>query len=249
MLHAQFFGGTQPTSSHKIERFDYAYFSVGYSNEARAPLWSAMEAQNAHGPILGCRRPAHFATEPRADPPITHKDFANTEGYSRGHMTPSAVMAYTYGCEAASTTFITSNVVPQLQKHNAGVWEGLEAAVGGTASRNGFKEGLVQKAAAVWIYTGPVFWEHPSLEATLGPKQIHIPSAFWKTVLWKDAQGKIRTCSWIIPHEEGIRKKDFMNFVCNIEAIHQRTGINVLGTISSALYKESDWSEFEETIE
>jgi DNA/RNA endonuclease G (NUC1) len=44
------------------------------------------------------------------------------------------VVAYTFGCEAAKTTFITSNIVPQLQKNNAGVWEALESAVGWKAA-------------------------------------------------------------------------------------------------------------------
>lgn len=242
LLLAQFFGGTPPASSRPVATFTYTYYVVGYSHASRTALWSAMETDHAQAPAGPCGRPGHFATEPRAEPPVTHKDYANHEGYSRGHLTPNAVAAYSFGCEAAQATFITSNLVPQLQDHNAGVWEALEAAVGGKAGRAGFQEGLVQRAAHVWIYTGPVF-DDPGA-ATLGPKQIWIPSALWKTVLWQDEAGRTWTCSWIIPHAHGIPRDAYMAYATSIEAVHRRTGVNVLGATTGELYRASDAAAF-----
>lgn len=242
LLMAQFFGGTAPTCPRPVETYNYTWFVVGYSNETRTALWSAMEAEHAGLPAEGCKRPAHFATELRAEPPVTHKDYSNREGYSRGHLTPNAVVAYTFGCEAAQATFITSNLVPQLQGHNAGVWEALEAAVGGKAARTGFQAGLVQRAAHTWIYTGPVY-DDPAAP-TLGPKRVRIPSALWKTVVWQDGRGHTWTCSWLIPHQEGIPRQAYMAYATSIEAIHRRTGVNVLGGTASELYRTSDAAAF-----
>lgn len=102
-VFAQFYKGKPPTTTKPVKTFNYTYYAVGYSDETRTPLWSAMEVKNAGEPTLGCKRVSKFASEPQADPEITHKDYANDEGYSRGHMTPNAIMAYVYGCEAAKT--------------------------------------------------------------------------------------------------------------------------------------------------
>lgn len=246
---AQFFEGNEPKSKKPVQTFNYTYFVVGYSNESRTPLWSAMEVKNAGEPILGCKRVNRFSTEKDADPPITHQDYSNSENYSRGHMTPNAVVAYTFGCDAAKASFVTSNIVPQLQKHNAGVWESLEAAVGGKSSSNGFMPGLVQRAPEVWVYTGPVFWGKKSDIQKLGSKEIWIPTAVWKTVIWKTTDGKTKTCSWMIPHRDDIPKNAYMEYVVSIKDIYRKSGVNVLGSTSHDLFTEIDDQDFLEAVE
>lgn len=245
---AQFFEGIQPSSLRPVATFRYTFFAVGYSNETRTPLWSVMEVKNAGEPTLGCMRVNKFAAENRADPPITHKDYANNEGYSRGHMTPNAIVAYVYGCEAATTTFITSNIVSQLQRHNAGVWEALESAIGGKATSSGFVKGLVQKAPAVWIYTGPVFWGKPTEIQKLGPKEIWIPTALWKTVIWKTSDGATKACSWLIPHRDDIPRNAFMTYAVSIKEIEEQTGVDILGDAHQQLSTEVDAQDFLNTI-
>ena len=244
---AQYYAGHAPATDRSASVFSYAWFSVGYSDETRTPLWSALEIRHAGEPVLGCTRVGRFATEHRADPPIDHKDYANREGYSRGHLTPNAVVAYVHGCEAAATTFITSNIVPQLQKHNAGVWEALESAIGGRATPSGFVPGLVQKAPEVWIYAGPVFWAAEPRK--LGPKGIWIPDALWKTVIWKTADGATRTCSWLIPHRDDIPRGAFMSYVVSIRDIEEKVGVHLLGPGDRSLATEVDDQAFLDTVQ
>jgi DNA/RNA endonuclease G (NUC1) len=248
-VFAQFFEGKEPSSKKPVQSFSYTYYVVGYSNESRTLLWSAMEVKNAGDPILGCKRVTRFTTEQDADPQITHKDYNNQQGYSRGHMTPNAVVAYTFGCDAAKATFVTSNIVPQLQKHNAGVWESLEAAVGGRNASNGFVTGLVQKAPEVWVYTGPVFWGKKSDIQRLGEKEIWIPTAIWKTVIWKTADGTAKTCSWMIPHRDDIPKNAYMEYVVSIKDIYRKTGVNILGSTTHPLFAEVGDQAFLDAVE
>ena len=244
---AQYFDGRPPASARPVATFTYTCYSVGYCNETRTPLWSVLEVRHAGTPQLGCKRSSHFASEPRAEPPITHQDYANSAGYSRGHMTPNAVVAYVFGCQAAKATFITANTVPQLQEHNAGVWEALEAAVGGRQSASGFAPGLVQNAPEVWIYTGPVFWGEASAIRKLGDKGIWVPTALWKTVIWKTAEGRTRTCSWLIPHQTGIPRNDYMNYVVSMDEVFQKTGVDLLAGQRTPLFDEIDDQTFLET--
>jgi len=244
---AQYFQGRPPATQRPVKTFNYTYYAVGYSEESGTPLWSAMEAQHPVEPVLGCQRVGKFAPEPQAEPQIFHTDYRNSEGYSRGHMTPNAVMAYVHGCEAARTTFITSNIVPQLQGHNAGIWEALESAIGGKNSGSGFRPGLVQRVPEVWIYTGPVFWGGADSVRKLGPKAIWVPTAIWKTVIWRSVSGSLKTCSWMIPHQEGLLKGNYMEYVVSIRDIAEKAGINVLGGVDDKLYSEIDAQEFKPT--
>jgi len=244
VVFAQYYQGTPPTTPRPVKTFNYTFYAVGYSDESRTPLWSVMEVQQAGEPILGCKRSGKFAPEPQASLQIFHADYSNQGGYSRGHLTPNAIAAYVFGCEAAKATFITSNIVPQLQGHNAGVWEALESAIGGRNSGSGFRPGLAQRVPEAWIYTGPVFWGGAQAVQKLGPKGIWVPTALWKTVIWRTGDGQTRTCSWLIPHQEGIPKQAFMNFAVSIQEISAQTGIEILKSHEDRLFRAIDAEAF-----
>lgn len=252
-LQAQFLNGVEPKSRAGTKVFKYEVYAVGWSDKTHTPLWSAMELKDAGEPTTGCVRINHFSSDPGESPVIVHGDYAapDEDGvkYSRGHMTPNSVVAYTFGCEAATSTFMTFNIVPQLQNHNAGIWEGLESAIGGKSGKSGFRKGLVQNVGQVYIYTGPVFWGRSSEIKKISSKQIWVPTALWKTVIWKDAEGQLKTCSWLIPHEAGLKKSAYMEYVVTMKDIYRKTGVNVLASAQDGLYTQSDPGEFLETAD
>jgi len=254
---AQYFQHHVPASKKPVVELKYPYFAVGYSNESHTPLWSAMEIDHPKDPIVGCsRKNIKFATpkDDAVNPKITHADYSaeDSEGqvYSRGHMTPNSIVAYYFGCEAARTTFITTNIVPQLQKHNAGVWVALEASIAGQNQGDTFQGGLVQRTTHIWVFTGPVFWGPAKAIEKLGEAEIWIPTAIWKTVIWqvemKDGKPEFRTCSWMIPHQANIPRSHFMEYTVSIRDIYKKTGVNVLGEGGSAspLYTAVDDQAF-----
>jgi DNA/RNA endonuclease G (NUC1) len=253
-LQAQFFNSVEPKTRSATKVFRYETYVVGWSDKTHTPLWSAIEVKDAGEPTTGCTRLTHFASDPAESPAITHTDYAaaDEEGvkYSRGHMTPNSIMAYTFGCEAAATTFKTSNIVPQLQNHNAGIWEALESAIGGKSKgKSGFTKGLAQNVSQVFVYTGPVFWGRSTEIKKISSKEIWVPTALWKTVIWKDGEGQVKTCSWMIPHENGLKKSAYMEYVVTIRDIHRKTGVNILPSIQDSLYTQSDPDEFLETAD
>lgn len=251
-LPAQYFQGHVPSTRKTVDVFEYksedastTFFAVGYSNKSRTPAWTAFEIEEPGPPNLDCERAGRFGPEDRADPVITHGDYQSS-GYSRGHMVPNAAMAYWRGCEGNKATFITSNIVPQLQAHNGGVWEALESAIAGKKG-NGrkFAQGLIGRSKHVWVFAGPVFWGRSTdLEKVSPSKQIWFPTAFWKTVIWVNGEGEFNTCSWLIPHRANIPKKSYMEFTVSIQDIYRKTGVNVLSTKTDPLFTRTDADEF-----
>lgn len=243
-LQAQFFDHHPPSCARPLKTFDYTFFVVGYSDETRTPAWTAFEIEEPGEPILSCSRAGQFAPEPRADPVIVHQDYRSS-GYSRGHLVPNAAMAYWRGCEANRATFITSNIVPQLQAHNAGVWEELETAIAGKkgGSTAGFTPGLIRPGRHVWVFSGPVFWGDAIQK--ISAKDIWVPTALWKTVIWTDAATHTtRTCSWIIPHRADVPREAYMDYAVSFQAVFEKTGINVLPSRTHALFTRCDAQEF-----
>lgn len=245
---AQYFEGTKPDAKLPFTTFNYTWFAVGYSENTHTPIWTAYEVENCGLPKEDCKRPSTFKSEPVAETVITHKDYSNS-GYSRGHMVPNAAMAYCCNCNAATATFITSNIVPQLQDHNGGVWERLESEISGLKSSSGFRKGLAQKVKKLWVYTGPVFFGEEKEIKKISNKNIWVPTHTWKTAIWQDRMEKFFTCSWLIPHKDGIEKAAYMDYVTSIEAIHAMCGVNVLGgTSKENLYSRVDSEAYIEII-
>lgn len=251
-LCAQYFQGHVPSTKKAVDVYEYksedlatTFFVVGYSNRTRTPTWTAFEIENPGPPQLACERAGRFGPEDRADPEITHDDYSSS-GYSRGHMVPNAVMAYWRGCEANKATFITSNIVPQLQSHNGGVWEALESAISGKKAREGkFAQGLIGRSQHVWVFAGPVYWGRTTEIDKISPsKKIWVPTAFWKTVIWTNSEGDFKTCSWLIPHQANIPKKSYMEYTVSIQDVFRKTGVNVLQSKEDPLYTQVDADAF-----
>src|SRR5258708_1865055 len=73
--------------------------------------------------------------------------------------------------EAIRSTFILSNVVPQMQSVNGGRWAQLELMV-----RN-----LVRQTGRAYIFTGPIY-ENSSVD-TIGDDGVGIPTHTFKVIL------------------------------------------------------------------
>jgi DNA/RNA endonuclease G (NUC1) len=179
---------------------------------------------------------------------VLHDDYKAIPGataYSRGHMVPNSAMAYWQGCKGNKATFITSNIVPQLQANNAGVWEALESSIAGKKKPGGsFDMGLIGRSKHVWVFAGPVYWGRTVDIEKMGQKEIWVPTSLWKTVIWIDDKGEERTCSWIIPHRSDIPRNAYMEYTVSIHDVYKKTGVNVLPAKTHPLYTRVDAEEF-----
>lgn len=112
------------------------------------------------------------------------------KGYSRGHQIPSRDRVSSR--ENNASTFYFSNMVPQNQKHNGGIWSRLEGDV-----RN-----LASGVDTLFVVTG-VGFNSTNYKYTKDRSNVDcpIPDYFYKVVVWRDDQQRWHSKAWCIPHE------------------------------------------------
>jgi len=194
------------------------FFQLCHSFDLREPLWVGYVLTKADldGPAS---RPAGFQT----DKLLKHagakdRDYVGS-GFSRGHMAPAE--DFSRSKEAIKTTFVLSNVVPQVQSVNGGRWAQLELMV-----RN-----LVRQTGKAYIFTGPIF-ENDEVE-TIGDDAVGIPTHTFKVILAVGPGDMKKMYAVIMPNEDSV--KDTVNsFTTTVRTVEDKTGFDFF----SALDKE-----------
>lgn len=112
------------------------------------------------------------------------------KGYSRGHQIPSADRLSSRADNAS--TFYYSNMVPQNQTHNSGVWSNLETQV----------RTLAGGVDTLFVVTG-VGFNSTNYQYTQDRSNVDcpIPDYFYKVVVWRDKQQRWHSKAWCIPHK------------------------------------------------
>ena len=112
------------------------------------------------------------------------------DGYSRGHQIPSGDRLSSRDDNAS--TFYYSNMVPQRQPHNGGIWQQLETHV----------RTLAGGVDTLYVVTG-VGFNSTNYQYTQDRSGVDcpIPDYFYKVVVWRDKQQRWHSKAWCIPHE------------------------------------------------
>ena len=203
-------GGPAEAAGHATPLCRHFYATL-HDDGLKEPVWVAWRLNRSHS--LGA--PGCFPRKDqfRADPDLprgSRAELADYEAagpggqhYSRGHMANSDDFRFT--ALAQAETYFLSNMLPQLQAHNAGIWLSLE---------NAERAWAVQRDE-VWIIAGGV----PGPER-LGPDGVAIPTAFWKVVV--DIQRR-KAIGFLMQHE-AIPQGDLAPFVTPIADIEELIG-------------------------
>ena len=169
-------------------------------------------------------REERFAPDP-ALPPTERAELSDYRGsgYSRGHQAPAGDQ----GLDQArlDETFYLSNMTPQRQRFNAGVWAELERRVRGWTRRYG----------VVGVITGPVFHdpaeEDPATAdglvplESVGSGRVSVPTHYFKVVV-ATIDGQRRALAFLLPHVE--TPLTLADGVVSIDAVEARTGLDLL---------------------
>lgn len=148
-------------------------YVVIYSHDLRIPMtvdWVLRRSDIGSSK----REPSwRFAEDTRVPRPrACHSDY-NRSGFDRGHMVPAADRSATIS--AMRSTFIMTNVCPQVPSLNRGSWKRLEDGCRAKA-----KQGL-----ALHIHVDALFW-HADTQR-IGRDSVAVPHAFVKSVYsWPD---------------------------------------------------------------
>ncbi len=157
--------------------------------------------------------------------PLLNKNYSLSSdyihsGYDRGHMCPSADMAFSE--EAQAQTFYMSNVTPQKPKFNRGIWKELEEQVRRWAKEND----------SLYIVVGAVYSHKPR---KLGLDRVAVPSYFYKVVADISAKGGYKAIAFYMKNYEYPDSTNFMNFAISIDSLETLTNINFFSKFSDSV--------------
>jgi endonuclease G len=138
-------------------------------------------------------------------------------GYDRGHMAPSADMAW--DAQAMKESYYLSNMVPQNPNMNQHIWKGLEEKVRQWAKDRG----------ELYIYTGPIFKEDEI--DTIGNNQVCIPTHVFKIIF--DPQ-KVESIAFIMPNEP-LNPSEMENYIVTIRDVEELTGLDFLKSLKKSV--------------
>ncbi|MDD3388145.1 MAG: DNA/RNA non-specific endonuclease [Prevotella sp.] len=137
-------------------------------------------------------------------------DYKNT-GYSRGHLCPSGDRLCSI--EQNSQTFYLSNMMPQIQDHNGGVWNTLEVKVRDTwAPQNSNDTLYVVKAATI---------DDANIQ-TYTSTGLIVPQFFYMALLYYDKTANTYKAAGIWSPHYGGSTAEYIT----IDELEKRTGID-----------------------
>lgn len=160
---------TKAVESHVIEHTGY---TVSYNQKRRNPNWVAYEltAEEAEGKVS---RGDDFVPDPMFSGRQATDDDYKRSGWDRGHLAPAADMKWSE--KAMDESFYLTNISPQNNNLNRGVWKSIEELARDAATRYG----------KVLVVTGPVFTTKNGL-GSIGLNKVAIPNSFFKVLLVND---------------------------------------------------------------
>ena len=135
-------------------------------------------------------------------------------GYDRGHMAPAGDMKWDE--QAMSETFYLTNICPQDNALNAGLWNDLELKVREWARRD----------KSLIVVTGPIVGKNYDV---IGQDvDIAVPEAFFK-VLLSPTTNPIKAIGFICPNRAcgGALKA----YAVSVDEVEERTGINFFNVL------------------
>lgn len=210
------------TNEHMIHQHEWITW---YDEDLRIPLWVAYELTRADASAQLTRRNC-FRRDPRlSDEAASMCEDYEEEIFDRGHMIPNADL--NRGRLLQADSFILSNMIPQHDLFNQGIWARLESKVRAWA----------RVADGVYVVTGVVFdkdnngQRDADADADLvdPTDRVAIPTHFYKIILHVRPSGFIDTISFILPHLDesvGSTNPYLRDHIATIDEIEAVTGID-----------------------
>ena len=154
----------------KMNGKTYRNYSFGWSQKDRVALWVAYPLCRLYTNGSAGR------TDAWALDPLLGEDSAAPFGgyagnYARGHQLPSADRQCCY--DANAQTFYGTNMTPQLNAHNEGIWADLEGKVRGYANTSD----------TTYVVTGVMVSSSSEIQKDSYGNKVTVPDSYFKAVL------------------------------------------------------------------
>ena len=199
-----------PSSTEKLELLDHKYYVVGYNKKHKQAAYVAylLTAEMVNENDNVSRKGVGFKKDYLlSDNYATKQDYTNS-GYVRGHLCPSKDMCWSFA--SMKETFYMSNVSPQYQGFNDGLWKKLEGSVRKWAVEND----------SILVLCGPVL---SSKKGEIGENKVSVCSKFYKIVV--DITYPTYKMIAFIMDNTNI-KGNIFRYCCNEREVERITGLD-----------------------
>jgi len=145
-------------------------------------------------------------------------------GYDHGHIVPSYDRLNSR--EANIQTFYLSNMQPQRNVFNAGLWLKMENMVSSTWNTAAFRDTL-------YVCKGGTIDQPSQILLTLNTGLI-VPRYFFMAILCKNTQGYKALGFWVEHLNEDHSNDNIINYVVSIDELERQTGIDFFCNLPDA---------------
>ena len=200
---------------------EHDHFKLSYSEPHEQAEWVAYVLMHNHLTYDDRKRP-YFIEDPKVR--TKSADWRNYKGsgYDRGHLCPAGDRRFSKW--AYNETFYTSNISPQDNDFNAGIWNHLEQQV----------RRWVKKHETLFVVTGGVL--ENGLDE-IGEEDVDVPRYFYK-IIAKGNKKKLDVIAFLLPAEESA--KPLQRFIVSVDEIEKMTGIDFFHSFSDELEEKME---------
>ena len=189
------------------ELVKHQYYTLSYKEKYEQAEWVVYSLTKEMLTYDDRKRP-YFIEDPKVK--TKSADYRNYKGsgYDRGHLCAAGDRRFSE--QAYNETFYTSNITPQKNDFNSGIWNNLEKKVRQWAKMYG----------TVQVITAGVLTDGLSV---IGDEDVAVPKYYYKIVVRKEGSRYV-AIAFLFPHEQS--NKSLQGFVVSIDTIEKYTGID-----------------------
>ena len=222
-------------------------YSVEWDNAKVANRWTCYQLHEGNS-LSTTDRNDDFKKDPEVAVSPILEDYKNS-GFSRGHLCPSADRQCTV--EQNKQTFFLTNMQPQWQEHNGGLWKNLEDLVRNYATNDSYSNAhcdtlYIVKAATITDKVTINDAEEDGIydERCVGgdghEHELIVPKYFYMALLhYNKATDTYHAIAFWTLHEKAADKnKNFGDYAISIDELEKRTGIDFFCNLPDVIEKE-----------
>lgn len=202
----------------KLGNKSYRNYSFGWSQDNYVSLWVAYPLCSMYT-NKSVERTNAWAYDPLLGSGYSSAPFGGYGGnYARGHQLPSADRLCC--AEANKQTFYGTNIVPQLDGHNEGIWQTLENQIRTWA--NG--------SDTTYVVTGCVIKGATSFENDSDGHSMPVPKAFFKALIRyspNSTYGTWNAAAFYTEHRSYSNDTEIEDLFVSIDQLEQLIGLDL----------------------
>ena len=201
-------------------------YIVSYNSHTRCPNWVLWQLTREHADGNVKRPDYAFHEDMEVPAPRAELTDYRGSGYDRGHMCPAGDNKWDE--DAMYESFLMTNMCPQNQNLNSGLWNQIEMECRYWAKKYG----------TLYIVCGPIFLK--GNHQTIGQNKVTVPEAFFKVVVC--LEGTPKGIGFICRNTDGNRKKDY--YVNTISQVERITGYTFFPSLDDTIKEHADLKEW-----